>query len=701
MNNTLIYRGSTRNTLRRIIQISQNKKFNSTPSISLLCLKQNNNKILNNNQNIIQSQSIRMMSTAPADQHNDMYDDDHSTSTKFKSMVDIFEESAIEFADRPALGTRVDDEFQYMNYNTLARDVQKFRNVLSHHDISINDKVTIISNNRVEWVVAWYAAVSLGAQIVPMYEAQAEKDWRFIVNDSDSKLIIAATDSIYQTVKGYIGNVGNVQNVLVLDAHEDLLNSYSRWMRTVENEEPVPAIPLKKDDVATIIYTSGTTGNPKGVELSQNNIVSNLMALKKIWKGELNKDNVALAFLPWAHVFGQTAELHSAISNGAALGIVPNREQILESFQLIKPTVLVSVPALFNRIYDAVNSKISQASPLKQKIFHTAKAAKRAYNEDLEFGRQPGILTTLGAKLADKVVFSKIRETFGGRLRWSAAGGAATSMEVAQFFEDIGIPICEGYGLTETSPVITSCSATWEYRRLGCSGVALEGVDLRIINPSTLEQVPNGEEGEVTCAGPNVMIGYRNNPKANKEVFYYKDGKKFFRTGDLGRILDDKFLKITGRIKEQYKLENGKYVVPAPLEDMICRSRFVLQSFIYGDNKPHNICLVVPDMVELNTWAKGKGLIENDIPAGNQDAISELLSMDEVISLLADEISYASRNMKGFERPTRWSFVPEPFTQENQMLTPKMSLRRKGVMEAYSDKVEDVYSNNAGYLVNQ
>jgi long-chain acyl-CoA synthetase len=251
------------------------------------------------------------------------------------------------------------------------------------------------------------------------------------------------------------------------------------------------------------------------------------------------------------------------------------------------------------------------------------------------------------------------------------------------------------------SPVITSCSATWEYRRLGCSGVALEGVDLRIINPSTLEQVPNGEEGEVTCAGPNVMIGYRNNPKANKEVFYYKDGKKFFRTGDLGRILDDKFLKITGRIKEQYKLENGKYVVPAPLEDMICRSRFVLQSFIYGDNKPHNICLVVPDMVELNTWAKGKGLIENDIPAGNQDAISELLAMDEVISLLADEISYASRNMKGFERPTRWSFVPEPFTQENQMLTPKMSLRRKGVMEAYSDKVEDVYSNNAGYLVNQ
>lgn len=698
MNNTLLYRGFTRNTLRRVLQISQNKNFHSSSYNSILNLNQNND-ILNNKKNIILQQSNRMMSTAPVDQHKDMYDNNTSTSTKFRSMVDIFEDSCIEYADRPALGTRVGDKFEYMNYGTLAREVQKFRNVLSHHDISINDKVTIISNNRVEWVVAWFAITSIGAQIVPMYEAQSEKDWRFIVNDSDSKLIIAATDSIYQTVKGYIGNVGNVQNVLVLDAHEDLLNSYSRWMRTVENEEPIAAIPLKPDDVATIIYTSGTTGNPKGVELSQNNIVSNLLALKSIWKNELNKDNVALAFLPWAHVFGQTAELHSAILNGAALGIVPNREQILESFQLIKPTVLVSVPALFNRIYDAVNSKILQASPLKQKLFHVAKAAKRAYNDDLEFGRQPGILTTLGAKLADKVVFSKIRETFGGRLRWSAAGGAATSIEVAQFFEDIGVPICEGYGLTETSPVITSCSNTWEHRRLGCSGVALEGVDVRVIDPNTLERLPNGEEGEVTCSGPNVMIGYRNNPEANKEVFYYKNGKRYFRTGDLGRIIDDRFLKITGRIKEQYKLENGKYVVPAPLEDMLCRSRFVLQSFIYGDNKPHNICLIVPDMVELNSWAKSKNLIESEIDATNQDAILELLAREEVISLVADEISHASRNMKGFERPTRWSFISEPFTQENQMLTPKMSLRRKGVMEAYSGKVEDIYTNKIGYSV--
>jgi len=630
----------------------------------------------------------RMLSTATV---SDDYEYGYSNpSNSFKSMCQIFDESVVKFKDRNVLGSRVGDEFQWITYETLGEEVQKFRNVLTHMNVSVNDKVAIISNNRTEWVVAWYAAVSIGAQIVPMYEAQAERDWRYIINDSESKLVLCATEQIYGKVKGYIDNVGNVKNVLCFDSDDELMHSYKRWMNSVTDEEPVLPAPLKKDDVATIIYTSGTTGNPKGVELSQNNLVSNLMALKAIWGDELRDDNISLAFLPWAHVFGQTAELHSAILNGASMGIVPNREAILESFLLVKPTILVSVPALFNRIYDGVMSKISQASPLKQKLFNVARSAKRDYNSDLEFGIEPGFMKTMKAKLADKIVFSKIRETFGGRLRWSAAGGAATSLEVAQFFEDMGVPICEGYGLTETSPVISSCSSSWKYRRLGCSGVPLQDVDVRILDPVTLEEVPLGEEGEVTCAGPNVMLRYRNNQAANDEVFIHKFGKKFFRTGDLGKIHDGRFLKLTGRIKEQYKLENGKYVVPAPLEDMLCRSRFVLQSFIYGDNEKYNVCLIVPDPIELEAWAKSHKI---------EGSTEELLTKPEVIELLSEEIGKAAQVMKNYEQPRRWTFLPGPFTQENQMLTPKMSVRRKGVLEAYGNQIEELYASTSGYDV--
>jgi long-chain acyl-CoA synthetase len=554
-------------------------------------------------------------------------DDNLNIKGGYESLIDYFNTTVQVHGDRKALGTRVGDAFEWMDYTTLGRDVEKFRNVLHHHNIGRNDAISIISNNRVEWVVAWYAAVSLGAQVVPMYEAQLEKDWRYIVEDSGSTMVLCANEAIYSKVKSYVNSVGNVKSALVFDASDDdRLYSYKRWMASVDGEQPVDAVSIKPDDVASIIYTSGTTGNPKGVELSMNNLKSNLDALADLWSHELRNENVSLAFLPWAHVFGQTAELHSAMRAGSAMAIVADREQILESFQMVKPSILVSVPALFNRIYDSIMSKVGEAPPLRQKIFQAARKAKRAFNDDLEFGRTPNPWTTFKANIADKVVFSKIRDVLGGNIRWTAAGGAATSTEVAQFFEDMGVPICEGYGLTETSPVITAGNNSWTQRRLGTSGVVLKDITVRIVDPETLEELPPGIDGEVTCSGPNVMIGYRNNEEANKEVLFHKDGKRWFRTGDLGHFVEGKFLKITGRIKEQYKLENGKYVVPAPLEDMLCRSRFILQTFIHGDNMPSNVVLVVPDMVQLEAWA------EKNSPLGENETPLDLLHRDEVLT---------------------------------------------------------------------
>lgn len=220
---------------------------------------------------------------------------------------------------------------------------------------------------------------------------------------------------------------------------------------------------------------------------------------------------------------------------------------------------------------------------------------------------------------------------------------------MSQFFEDIGIPICEGYGLTETSPVITASAMGWETRRLGCAGVVLEGNRVAIMDPETNEELPSDTDGEICAAGPNIMVGYRNNPKANAEVFFYKDGVKFFRTGDIGRMVEGKFLKITGRIKEQFKLENGKYVVPAPLEDAICRSQFIAQALLYGDNRIHTVVLVVPELAEIRAWALKRGM--------EGSTLEMLCKHEAVVKLLTDEIAAASFALKVRARPL---FNPYP-----------------------------------------
>lgn len=308
----------------------------------------------------------------------------------------------------------------------------------------------------------------------------------------------------------------------------------------------------------------------------------------------------------------------------------------------------------------------------------------------LEQGKQPPLMVNLQQRLFDKVVFSKIRERLGGQVEYMVGGGAATSVEVLHFFEDIGVPICEGYGLTETSPTISSSTPGWEKRRLGCVGVPMPGLDVSIVDPVTLEPVPHGAVGEVCASGESVMVGYHNNQKATSDVFFEKNGKKWFRTGDLGQFVDGKFLKLTGRIKEQYKLNNGKYVVPAPLEDMLCRSRFIAQSFVFGDNRPFNIALVVPDLVELKAWAAKKGIATETGAA--------LLAHPEVRDLLTAEVTAFSKTMKAFERPRGWVATLEPFTPDNFMLTPKMSLRRNNVLAAYLTLINELYDGKVGTL---
>lgn len=584
-----------------------------------------------------------------------------------------------------------------MTYAEFGREVEKCRNVLASHNIGVNDKVALISDNRVEWAVTFFAANSLGAQIIPMYQVQAEKDWKYIVTDSEAKLIITATEAIYEKTKSYINAVGNVRSVLCFDADADYLHSYKRWMKQAEGAPATPAVLPTLDTITTIIYTSGTTGNPKGVNLSHRNIIANVTGVVSLMPhDEAMEENKSLCFLPWAHVFGLTCELFTFINQGSSIAICPSREELLECFQIVRPTHLVSVPALFNRIYDGVHAKVGEAPPLRQKIFHAAMAAARERNHKLEYGESVSPWLEFKFKVADKIVMSKLREVMGGKLRHIASGGAASSPKVVRFFEDISVPVLEGYGLTETSPVITAGVPAWSGRRLGYTGVAIQGVNLKIIAPGSTEEVPLGEEGEICCAGDSVMVGYRNNEEANKEVFFHLNGERFFRTGDLGVIHEGKFLKITGRIKELYKLENGKYITPVPLEDTICRSRFILQTMLFGANRVFNVALIVPDFDQLLPWAKKNNLVDENANVIDLEFRKNLLKNDAVVNLLQSEIMHASSTMKNFERVVRWAPVVEPFSQANNMLTPKMSMKRNVIVKEYGGVIEALYADAPG-----
>ena len=408
-----------------------------------------------------------------------------------------------------------------------------------------------------------------------MYEVQLEKDWRYIIEDSGASILLVSTDKIFEKTSPYVGSVGHIRAVLCMDASEDLLISYKRWMKSVENERPVPGLAVVPNDLCAIIYTSGTTGKPKGVDLSHANIMSNVNGVLSLF-GTL-ESHTSLAFLPWAHVYGMSGELYMGICRGNAMGVVANREQIVEGIAMVKPSLLICVPTLLNRIYDGIMKRVEEGPPMTKRIFHWALSVARRRNDLLEHGKTVPFLLALQHRILEKVVLSKVRARLGGNLEYVTNGGAAVPLKVAQFFEDIGLPVLNGYGLTETAPIITFSGPDWQMRRLGTCGVTLPGVHVLIIDPSTLEEMPPETEGEICVSGPNVMQGYHNRPDATAEVFLMKGGKKYFRTGDLGLMVEGKFLKVTGRIKEQFKLENGKYVVPIPVEDAMCRSSFIAQ----------------------------------------------------------------------------------------------------------------------------
>lgn len=591
---------------------------------------------------------------------------------KFQNLVEMFERSIQLYGSRNLFGTKKNGQWLWTTYAQFGKMVDQFRGGLASLGIKRGDCVSIVSNNRVEWAVAAYACYGLGAALVPMYEAQLPKEWAFIINDCQAVAFIAANEDILAKGEKIKETSPSLQHLICLSLPKSDPRSYEGLLEAGEKNPCEPIKPEPKD-TSCLIYTSGTTGNPKGVILSHGNIASNISAVHEILP--LISDDRSLSFLPWAHSFGHTCELHALLSLGGSMALAESVDKIVANLAEVSPTVLMSVPRIFNRIYDNVNKQMAEKPKMIQNLF---KAGLRASNKARR-GQSLGIGEKLTLSVADKIIFSKIRLKFGGKLKYAFSGGAALSKEVAEFIDGLGITVYEGYGLTETSPIATANRPG--AHRIGSVGQPIPGVKVEI--DKTLGH--DGKQGEIIVHGPNIMQGYHNRDEENKAVFTENRG---FRTGDLGYLDGEGYLYITGRIKEQYKLENGKYVAPAPLEEHLKLSPFIVNSMVYGDNRLYNVALLVPDFEALKKWAESNGISA----ASNEKLIEE----PRVKELMLNEVEKYSGEFKGFEKIKKITLTTEDFTTQNDLLTPSLKLKRRVAWQKFGPQIEALYADDKG-----
>ena len=595
-------------------------------------------------------------------------------ATQISTLAELLTNSVTSYADNPLFGQRSDDgSWHWTTYGEFGESVEKARGGLASLGISHGDRVAVISDNRVEWAVGAYATYSLGAAWVPMYEAQTQKDWVFILKDCGAKVLFAATDGIRAQVEEVSDQLPALQTIVVIDdpAGGESIDYTELLARGAA--APAPVAVVSSEDLAGLIYTSGTTGDPKGVRLSHGNFTSNINAVAEIFP--LEEDDRSASFLPWAHSFGQTVELHMLTYFGASTGIT-SAKTLVRDMPEITPTILVAVPTIFNKVYDGLKKRMAAEGGITKTLFDAAVANGRKRIQLEKQGKRSRWID-LQNDLFDKIVFTKVRAAFGGRLRYAFSGGAAISTEVAEFISAVGIVVYEGYGLTETSPIVT-CNIKGA-RRVGSVGRAIPGVTVEIDTDTTGDK----EIGEIVVHGPNVMLGYYNLPDADAEVFTPDHG---FRTGDLGHVDDDGYLYIRGRIKEQYKLENGKYVVPSPIEEQLQLSGFISQVMVYGEQRPHNVAIIVPDIEYLEKWAEENGLDASDVGA--------LLADEKVKELFKTEVNRGQSSIKHYERVRDFFLDGDEFTPENGMLTPSLKVKRRAVMARFGDEIDAMYEGD-------
>ena len=592
-----------------------------------------------------------------------------STASSLKNLIEMLENSRQQYGERPLYGTKRDGVYEWTTYEQFAEKVDALRGGLASLGVSSGDKVAIICKNTEEWAVSAYATYGLNGQHIPMYETQVAKEWEYIIRDCGAKVLLAANTTVYEQTRKFPDQIETLEHVVLLSGSADGDETTYEDLLKKGRENPVDVMQPESQSPMGMIYTSGTTGNPKGVILSHSNLIFECSVVTPLLG--MTKDVRTLAFLPWAHVFGQVAEVHGIIGCGGSAGLVDDVNTLIDELGVVKPSVFFAVPRVYNRIYDRLREQMKEKPGFIRSLFYGGLKQARRERE----GETLGFLDNLTLTLARKIIFKKILNRFGGNLRIAVSGASALSPAVAEFVNDIGISIYEGYGLSENTAALSL-----NYpgaRRFGSVGKPLPGVRIEI--DKTVEGSKE-EDGEVLAYGENIMLGYHNLPDKTKESITEEGG---LRTGDLGHLDTDGYLYITGRVKEQYKLENGKYVAPAPLEESLKLSAYIDQVMLYGFNRPHNVALIVAAMPAVEQYAEGLGI------SGSAES---MLNEPRIRELFKEQLKRYGKDFKGFEPPQNFALLSEEWGIDNGLLTPTLKLKREVVEEQFKTQIEELYS---------
>ena len=584
----------------------------------------------------------------------------------FENLVELAEASVAQFGQRPLFGEQRGGEWRWTSYADWQESVDALRGGLASLGIQPGDHVAIVSRNSAAWATAAYASYGLGATFVPMYEAQRAEDWEFILRDCGAVLVFARTLAIAESLRAMQPRLPALRHVITIEG-DPYDETSTAALQQLGRTHPARSRHARADELAGLVYTSGTTGLPKGVMLTHGNLTSNIVATLAAFP--ISSSDRSVSFLPWAHVYGQVVELHMLIAAGASTAFNTSTEHLLDDLRTVKPTMLIAVPRIFNKLHASVCAQIAHKPRIVRDVFwrgiHTEIRRHR--------GEKPSFSDRVIAFFAG-FLFAAVRKKLGGHLRYAVSASATLSVEVAEFIDALGLTLYEGYGLTETSPVVATNRPG--HRKLGSVGLVIEGV--RVAIDESRGDAPG--EGEIIVYGPNVMKGYHARPDENARTFTPDGG---LRTGDLGRLDRDGFLFITGRIKEQYKLENGKYVMPTPLEERLALSPFIQNVMLHGSARPYNVALVVIDEPQVRRWAA-----EQHVELGPD------LSHDEhVRSLVLDELARTAKEFRSYERPVDCVVIGTPLTVENGLLTPTLKLKRKQVLARFGAELDALYEH--------
>ncbi|MCK6620922.1 MAG: long-chain fatty acid--CoA ligase [Calditrichaceae bacterium] len=593
----------------------------------------------------------------------------------YSSLSEMFFTTCRKFSERTGILYKEEGGYQPLKFKEIQAAVASLAGGLISLGVKKGDRVVIFSENCKEWAFFDYAILSLGAISVPIYATLLPKDVEYIINDCEAKIVVVSNLIQFGKLLEIEKGIRNVEKYVLIDPagvnHPKAIpleRFYEIGQAYLEENPGVvekSVAGLTRSDLATFIYTSGTTGEPKGVMLTHENFLSNIEASARAIP--VTENDTFLSFLPLSHVFERMAGHFFVNHQGAAIAYAESIETVPQNLQEVRPTVMTSVPRLFEKIYARVVGSVEEGSPLKRKLFHWAIGVGRVVTEYRQKNKPlPGGLKIKYA-VANKLVFSKLKERVGGRIRFFASGGAPLAKEIGEFFTAAGLMILEGYGLTETSPIITL--NRFEKFKFGSVGTRLDNVEVKI-----------AEDGEILTRGPHVMQGYYKKPEETREAI---DSEKWLYTGDIGHIDEDGMLVITDRKKNIIVTAGGKNVAPQKMENLLATSRYIDQVLVIGDRRKYCAAIIVPNGEVVGKFAQGKGIA--------YPSLKELYRNPGVVKLIQSEVDAVNAQCASYEQIKKFILLDQPFSIESGELTPSLKIKRKIVEKNYREEIETLY----------